>query len=167
MILKEGRNREVRRLFEALQMPVSRLIRVRFGPVSLPPRVKRAQMLELAPKEVVKLLEWAGMDAPRAPLPQRTKREIENSSKVFTPKERKMPAKRSSFIKPGSEDSASAPSSRPNDHRQRESINKRGTETPSAKKPRKPATTNRRIRQSGDLNGPALQKRSDRNRRRG
>lgn len=105
VILKEGRNREVRRLFEALQMPVSRLIRVRFGPVSLPPRVKRAQMLELAPKEVVKLLEWAGMDAPRAPLPQRTKREIENSSKVFTPKERKMPAKRSSFIKPGSEDS--------------------------------------------------------------
>jgi 23S rRNA pseudouridine2605 synthase len=88
VILREGRNREVRRLFEALQLTVSRLIRVRFGPVSLPPRLKRGMMLTLSPKEVLSIMAWAGLPIPRAPLKQRSKREIEKTAKAFVPKAR-------------------------------------------------------------------------------
>jgi 23S rRNA pseudouridine2605 synthase len=64
-ILKEGRNRVVRRMFEALGLQVSRLMRVRFGIVSLPPRLKRGNWIELKEAEISELLEWAG-SAPEA-----------------------------------------------------------------------------------------------------
>lgn len=57
IMLKEGRNREVRRMFEALGLTVSRLIRVRFGPVNLPPRLKRGMWIELMDTEVEQLLK--------------------------------------------------------------------------------------------------------------
>jgi 23S rRNA pseudouridine2605 synthase len=59
-VLKEGRNRVVRRMFEALGLQVSRLMRVRFGIVTLPPRLKRGNWLELKEAEISELLEWAG-----------------------------------------------------------------------------------------------------------
>src|SRR5205814_6208642 len=61
VVIKEGRNREVRRLFEALGLTVSRLIRTRYGTVAMPSRVKRGQTLELAPEEVAAVLATAGM----------------------------------------------------------------------------------------------------------
>lgn len=64
VIIKEGRNREVRRVFEAMGMMVSRLIRVRFGMVNLPPRVKRGQMLELESTQVAALLKWSDLPVP-------------------------------------------------------------------------------------------------------
>ena len=63
LVLKEGRNRVVRRTFEALDLPVSRLMRVRFGIVNLPPRIKRGMMIELGEPEVRKILEWVGLPA--------------------------------------------------------------------------------------------------------
>lgn len=59
--LKEGRNREVRRMFEAMHLMVGRLIRVRFGIVHLPPRLKRGQVIELEVADVRRIMEWAGL----------------------------------------------------------------------------------------------------------
>ena len=61
VMLKEGRNRVVRRTFDALGLPVSRLMRVRFGVISLPPRLKRGMIIELDDKEVAQVLDWAGI----------------------------------------------------------------------------------------------------------
>ena len=69
VVLKEGRNRIVRRTFDALGLPVSRLMRVRFGIVNLPPRIKRGKMVELDDGDVQKVLDWAGLSKP-APVRQ-------------------------------------------------------------------------------------------------
>ncbi|MFZ5522947.1 MAG: pseudouridine synthase [Pseudomonadota bacterium] len=61
VMLKEGRNRVVRRTFDALGLPVSRLMRIRFGIISLPPRLKRGMTAELGKDEVNRLLDWAGL----------------------------------------------------------------------------------------------------------
>jgi len=62
VVLSEGRNREVRRLFEALHLTVSRLMRVRFGPIDLPSHLKRGQMRELDETEAARL--FAALELP-------------------------------------------------------------------------------------------------------
>jgi len=61
VMLREGRNRVVRRTFEAMGLPVSRLMRVRFGIINLPPRLKRGMVAELGAGEVAQVLDWAGI----------------------------------------------------------------------------------------------------------
>ena len=53
--LKEGRNREVRRLWASQGAQVSRLTRVRYGPMTLPRRLPRGRWEELSKDEVAKL----------------------------------------------------------------------------------------------------------------
>src|SRR5690606_4454179 len=50
--ISEGRNREVRRMFEAVGLTVSRLVRVRFGPIGMPSSLTRGRWSELSPGDV-------------------------------------------------------------------------------------------------------------------
>lgn len=67
VVIMEGRNREVRRMWEAVGAKVNRLKRVRFGPVMLGERLHVGKSRELEPKELSALLMLAGLEKkPRA-----------------------------------------------------------------------------------------------------
>lgn len=61
VVLKEGRNREVRRLWESQGVHVSRLMRVRYGPVGLPEDLSRGHWRELNTKEIHALAQVVGL----------------------------------------------------------------------------------------------------------
>ncbi len=73
--LFEGRNREVRRMFEAIGVAVSRLMRVRYGPFVLPPNLKRGKVLEIGESDVAQLLADFGMEDPAPGRPLHKARE--------------------------------------------------------------------------------------------
>jgi 23S rRNA pseudouridine2605 synthase len=53
VVVSEGRNREIRRLWEKVGCQVNQLKRIRYGPVSLPQRLPPGQWQELDPGEIV------------------------------------------------------------------------------------------------------------------
>ena len=61
VVLMEGRNREVRRLWESQGTTVSRLKRVRYGEVFLPSKLKKGQWLELPQRDVDVIYQMAGL----------------------------------------------------------------------------------------------------------
>jgi len=56
VVIREGRKRELRRLWEFLDFKVSRLIRIRFGDILLPDKLRSNQSEYLKPKQVQALL---------------------------------------------------------------------------------------------------------------
>ena len=64
VIVRDGRNREVRRLWESQTVKVSRLIRIRYGPVSLPRNVRAGHFQDLQQDEIKALYATVKLDAP-------------------------------------------------------------------------------------------------------
>ena len=67
VVITEGRNREVRKLFDAVELMVSRLIRIRYGTVVLPHGLKRGVWVDLGESDVraIRRLASGGDNAPR------------------------------------------------------------------------------------------------------
>lgn len=70
----EGRNREVRRLWESQELRVSRLKRVRYGPIFIPSFVRQGQWVELEDKAITQLCKI--VDIPPPPKRGLTKNEV-------------------------------------------------------------------------------------------
>lgn len=81
VVLMEGRNREVRRLWESQGLTVSRLKRVRYGEVFIPSKVKQGQWVELEPKEVKSLYRMG--DLPLKQQKRGTHKEREKMDRQF------------------------------------------------------------------------------------
>lgn len=74
VVVKEGRNRLVRRLWESQGVTVSRLMRVRYGPAVLPGNVRAHDYYELNNKELTILMEFVGMEGEKPLKPSLRKR---------------------------------------------------------------------------------------------
>ena len=74
--LMEGRNREVRRLWESQGLQVNRLKRVRYGCIFLPSFLKQGHFVELGQKEVDDLGKL--VDLPSLPVPKMTPQELKD-----------------------------------------------------------------------------------------
>lgn len=64
VILKEGKNREVRRLWQSQDVRVSRLIRVRYGNIILPRDLKQGRKVELSLEDIKALFDHVKLDWP-------------------------------------------------------------------------------------------------------
>lgn len=65
VVIMEGRNREVRRLWESQGLQVNRLKRVRYGSVFLPSKIKQGQWEEMAKADAADVYRMADMSAPK------------------------------------------------------------------------------------------------------
>lgn len=61
VVIHEGRNREVRKLFDTVGLAVSRLIRIRYGSVVLPRGLKRSGWIDLTPDDIEHLFSVTGL----------------------------------------------------------------------------------------------------------
>jgi 23S rRNA pseudouridine2605 synthase len=73
VVIKEGRKREVRRLWESQGVAVSRLTRVRFGPLALERELHQGRWRRLTLHEQKQIYRAAGLKAPNMPAEHRKK----------------------------------------------------------------------------------------------
>ena len=92
VVLMEGRNREVRRLWESQGTTVSRLKRVRYGDVFLPSKLKKGQWLELPQRDVDVIYQMAGL--PTKEVASLSKKDIERRQR-FANKGQRVSGRRS------------------------------------------------------------------------
>ena len=89
--LREGRNREVRRLWEAVGLTVSRLIRVRFGTLALPRNLPRGAWRDATEEEISGLSTAAGISLSASA--SKPKSKSRSRGKLSLPKVRRTPRK--------------------------------------------------------------------------
>ena len=65
VVVREGRYREVRRLWAAVNCTVSRLIRIRYGPIRLPRSLRRGANMDLDAEQIQKLCDLVGIPVPQ------------------------------------------------------------------------------------------------------
>ena len=92
VVLMEGRNREVRRLWESQGNTVSRLKRVRYGEVFLPSKLKKGQWLELPQRDVDVIYQMAGL--PTKEVASLSKKDLERRQR-FAKKGQRVAGRRS------------------------------------------------------------------------
>ncbi len=102
--LKEGRNREVRRMWEALGITVSRLSRVRYGLVKLPRWQKLGRWEDLSEKDMLALYESVGLHIQRPDIDHRGRmvdpaRRSKQNKRLVMPDNRRKSQKQKKFKK--------------------------------------------------------------------
>jgi 23S rRNA pseudouridine2605 synthase len=80
VVITEGRNREVRKLFDSMGLTVNRLIRIRYGTVVLPRGLKRCVWIELGEDDVNVIRRLAGGDQARVSREPRNERGVERGA---------------------------------------------------------------------------------------
>ena len=156
--IAEGRNREVRRMFEALGHAVSRLIRIRYGILHLPRFLRRGQWMELNDKDLQGLMKLVGMEPPRrgeSPQAAQTRRRNPDRSSKQGPKralpegraeQRPFPPPRSAAAAPRTSNNRRGATPDPLQTRYGRIDGATPGQRPAAKRPSKPANSRPRGR---------------------
>lgn len=106
VVITEGRNREVRKLFEAVDLTVSRLIRIRYGCIVLPRGLRRGVWVDLEDSDVRAIRRLAGGESEGGAHEQRPQARDAQQARPQRGRDKQQPAERRSDRppRPGSAD---------------------------------------------------------------
>ncbi|PWD82932.1 23S rRNA pseudouridine(2605) synthase RluB [Ignatzschineria cameli] len=93
--VKGGKNREVRRLWESQGLMVSRLIRIRYGNVELPPGLREGQFIDIDPEVLKELVESVGLEHQHVVLDEKQERQRTKPRRIGSVQERRRELSRS------------------------------------------------------------------------